>query len=76
MSESTKKAGLIVIAIVAIVAAIFGAMRAMNTDKMQVEKVVPMPAGYKSEKQAAVDAQGGGGKGGASRDLGGPIGGQ
>ena len=71
MNDTTKKIGLIAIAAVAIVIAIFGAMKMTSGEKMTVDQTIKMPAGFKSEKQAALDAQAAGGKGTAApeRDL-------
>jgi hypothetical protein len=80
MNDNAKKAGLIVIVVVALAGAVYGAMQFFGGEKMQVEKVVPMPEGYKSEKQRMLDEQAAGqvspqpGKaGGGDRDLGGDI---
>ncbi len=57
MSENAKKIGLIVITIVALAGAVFGAMRLFGEEKMEVQNTVPMPAGYKSEKQRMLEEQ-------------------
>jgi hypothetical protein len=78
MNENTKKIGLIVLIVAALVAAGLGAKSFFAGDKMEVEVTHPAPAGFKSEKQKFLDAQNGAAPGGAkddgSRDLGGPIG--
>jgi hypothetical protein len=73
MNEQTKKAGLIAVIVIALLVAGFGASKALGGDQMIVEKKVSMPAGFKSEKEQALEAQ----QGGAApapkeeRDLGG-----
>lgn len=81
MNENAKKFGLIAIIIVAVVGAIFGATRLFGEEQMQVDNVVKMPEGHKSEKQQALDAQAaaGGAKttgGKEERDLGGDLSGK
>jgi hypothetical protein len=57
MSENLKKTGLIVVVVVAIAAAAWGASKFFGGDQMEVQNTVTMPAGYKSEKQRALEAQ-------------------
>jgi predicted metalloprotease len=80
MNENLKKGILILVVVLALVAVGYQAMNMMGGDKMQVEKKISMPPGFKSEKQQALDAQNTAGgapaKGGGERDLGGPLGGQ
>ncbi|MCC7229230.1 MAG: hypothetical protein IT203_02485 [Fimbriimonadaceae bacterium] len=81
MNENAKKLGLVAIIVVAVVAAVFGANRLFGEEKMQIDNVVKMPEGHKSEKQQALDAQAaaGGAKttgGGEERDLGGDLSGK
>lgn len=77
MNEQTKKIGLIVIVVVAIAAAAFGAKSMFAGDKMEVTDQNPAPAGFKSEKQKALEGQAGttgagpGTEAGKERDLGG-----
>lgn len=60
MNENAKKAGLVVVVILAIGAAVFGAMRLFGEEKMEIQNTVKMPEGHKSEKQKALEAQGAG----------------
>ena len=57
MNEKTKKAALIGIVVVAVLAAAYGATGFFKGDQMVVEKSYPAPAGHKSEKQLAMEAQ-------------------
>jgi hypothetical protein len=73
MNDTTKKGLLIVVVVVALVVAGFGAKKFIAGDQMQVENTVKMPAGHKSQKQPALDAQKNGGnvEPFVERDLGG-----
>lgn len=77
MNENTKKIGLIAIIVLAIVAAGFGAKTLFVGEQMQVENTVKMPAGYKSEKQRALEQQAQTGaqpiQGGKDSDLSGDL---
>lgn len=57
MNESQKKAGLIVVIVLALGAAGFGAMKAFSTEEMVVEKRINLPPGHKSEKEQALEQQ-------------------
>lgn len=80
MSENAKKAGLIAITIVAIVGAVFGAMRFFGGEQMEVENTIAAPPGHKSEKQLALEAQqqstGSAQSTGKEADLGGDLSGR
>ena len=71
MNDTTKKIGLISVAVIAICIAIFGALKMTNGDKITVDQTIKMPPGFKSEKQRALDAQAAGGTApaGPERDL-------
>jgi hypothetical protein len=75
MNETTKKALIAVVAVLALVIAGFEGYRMFSGDKMEVTKAIQMPPTFKSEKQSALDAQKGGKAAGEERDLGGPLGG-
>lgn len=65
MEESTKKIVIIIVAVVAVIGAVFGAMKFASGDKVTVDNTVKMPAGFKNEKEQALSGQ----KGGVERDL-------
>lgn len=83
MSENAKKAGLIALIVVAIVAAAFGGKRLIAGDSMDVVKTVPPTPGFKSEKERFLEQQAAvqqspvqpSGKDPGARDLGGSPGG-
>jgi|GEM_PF-1743704 len=58
MDENAKKVGLIALIVVAVGALGFFAIRAGNSDKMDVVgEVIQAPPGFKSEKERALEAQ-------------------
>jgi hypothetical protein len=75
MSENAKKAGLIAIVVIAIVAAGFGAKQMFAGEPMDVVKTIPEQPGFKSEKQQFMDNQAAGKDGGMKSDdaLAGPA---
>lgn len=78
MSENAKKGALIGVIVLALCGAVFGAMRLFGGEKMEIQNTVKMPAGYKSEKERALEQQKQGSPGvpgKAEVDLGGPMGG-
>ncbi|MGV3619065.1 MAG: hypothetical protein ACO1SV_27375 [Fimbriimonas sp.] len=58
MNETTKKGVLIAVVVLAVAAAAFGAKSMFSSDKMEVTDNVPMPAGFKSEKERALEGKG------------------
>lgn len=80
MNETSKKVLISVVAVAALVAAVFGAMRFFGQDQMVIDDVRPAPPGFVSEKERFLQDQqknqGGQPAGGKEADLGGPIGGQ
>ncbi len=60
MNDQTKKIVLAVVVVVAVIVAVVGALKMTGGEKMTVEKTVTAPAGFKSEKQAALDGKAGG----------------
>jgi len=59
MNENTKKAGAIILMVLAVVVAGASALQFFggSDEKMRVEKTIAMPPGFKSEKQQAIEAQ-------------------
>jgi len=77
MNENAKKAGLVVVIVVAICVAAYSAYNMSQGDKMVIDNVTKMPEGHKSEKELALEAQA---KAGAAapapageKDLGGDL---
>lgn len=80
MSEKAKQALLIVVAIVALVGAGFGAVRFFGGEQQEVIATLPHDPNAKSEKQLALEAQAKGQAApptetGGERDLSGAVGG-
>jgi flagellar basal body-associated protein FliL len=69
MSEKAKQAILIVVVILALVAAGFGAMSFMGGEKPEVVKSIDAGPGAKSEKEAALQGQAQTPAQGEERDL-------
>lgn len=57
MNENAKKAGLIGLIVVAVIAAGFGAMKFVGGDQPQVDKVIQIPAGSRSMKEIEMENQ-------------------
>jgi hypothetical protein len=57
MNENQKKVGLIAIVVVALAAIGYMAFKSSQPDKMDVVKTINAPAGYKGEKEKALEAQ-------------------
>jgi hypothetical protein len=77
MNETTKKALIAVVAVLAVAIAGFEGYKMFGGERTEVTKSIQMPPTFKSEKQSALDAQKGGQAAttGGERDLGGPLGG-
>jgi len=75
MNEGAKKGLLIVVIIVAVAIAGFGAMKMFSGDQQQVVETLPGDPNFKSEKQLAVEGQAGAGNSaaGQERDLSGAL---
>lgn len=76
MNENAKKAGLIGLIVVAVIAAGFGAMKFAGGDQPQVDKVIQIPAGSRSMKEIEMENQAKeqAGQAAAGDDVGGTIG--
>lgn len=55
MNENVKKAGLIGLIVVAVIAAGFGAMKFAGGDQPQVDKVIQIPEGSRSMKEIEIE---------------------
>ncbi len=79
MNENVKKFGLIAIALIAVAAVGYQAMKMTSGEKPNVVRTINAPPGHKSEKEQALEAQQSGAttEGGKDVDLGGdPVSGQ